>query len=188
MKKLRLITKTLLVAAMLLGGGNAWAQVSTWTAASGTYTGGQEIKGNTEGVIVMTLGNDNAWTYDSGRKGLVTRTQQSPTVTNGVPTAGGYVTITPVRTLNLKLNTYSSQSNCNVYMYEGTTKLKDFRQKGYNTNDYGTLEAGKTYYIYGGSFKEAGNATNLEYVFFCSFTATTYENYTIHYVDNHYKS
>ncbi len=178
MKKITL--KALLMAAALGMGGNAWAQVSTWTAVSGTYTKGQQIKGSTEGVIVMTLGEDNAWTYDSGRKGVVTRSQQSPTISNGVPTAGGYVIITPIRTLNLKLNTYSSQSNCNVYMTDGTNTLKNFRQKGYNTNDYGTLEAGNTYYIYGGGFKTTGD---LEYVFFCNFTATTYENYTIHYVD-----
>ena len=89
-KKLALLT--------LLAGlcGSAWAQVTTWTAASGTYTKGQQIKGNTEGIIVMTLGEDDAWTYDSGRKGVVTRTQQSPTLTDGVPTAGGYVILTPM--------------------------------------------------------------------------------------------
>ena len=184
MKIKHLLTKTLLVAAGLLVGQSVWAQVSTWTAASGTYTKGQEIKGNTEGIIVMTLGNDDAWTYDSGRGGIVTRTQQSPTLTGGVPTAGGYVTITPVRTLKLSMRTYSSQSNCNVYMYDGTTKIQDFRQKAYNTNDYGKLEAGHTYYIYGGGFKAAGTSTNLEYVFFNNFTATTYETYTIHYVDD----
>ena len=180
----KLFTKMLLVAAMLGVGTSAWGQVSTWTATSGTYTKGQEIKGSTEGVIVMTLGQDDAWVYDSGRGGITTRTQQTPTLTGGIPTAGGYVVITPIRTLKLSMQTYSSQSNCNVYMYEGTTKVKDFRQKAYNTNDYGMLEAGKTYYIYGGGFKAEGDGTNLEYVFFKDFTATTYETYTIHYVDD----
>ena len=182
MKKFLLLTKTLFVVTLLcIGATNAWGQVSSWTATSGTYTKGQEIKGSTEGVIVMTLGNDNAWTYDSGRKGIVARTQQSPTITDGIPTAGCYVVITPVRTLQLSMLSYSSMSNCNVYMYEGTTKKKDFRQKGDNTNDYGKLDAGKTYYIYGGSYKSTGD---LEYVFFKNFTATTYETYTIHYVDD----
>jgi len=186
MKKLITLTKTLLVLAGLCVGVNAWGQISEWTATSGTYTKGQEIKGNTEGVIVMTLGEDDGWTYDSGRKAIVARTQQTPTLSGNIPTAGGYVVITPVKKLQLSLTTYSSQSNCNVYMYDANgTKLKDFRQKAYNTNDFGTLEAGKNYYIYGGGFKAAGNETNLEYVFFQKFTATSFEDYTIHYVDNH---
>ena len=129
----------------------------------------------------MTLGQDDNWAWNSGRGGIYANTQQTPTLTDGIPTAGGYVTITPTRTLQLSMETYSSMSNCNVYMYEGTTKKKDFRQKGPNTNDYGMLEAGKTYYIYGGNFKATGG---LEYVFFKNFTATTYETYTIHYVDD----
>lgn len=177
----QLLTKTLLVAVGLLVGQSAWGQVSTWTASSGTYTKGQEITGNTPGVITMTLGQDDNWAWHSGRGGIYANTQQAPTLTDGIPTAGGYIIITPARTLQLSMQTYSSQSNCNVYMYEGTTKKKDFRQKGYNTNDYGMLEAGKTYYIYGGSFKQTGD---LEYVFFKDFTATTYETYTIHYVDD----
>lgn len=164
-------------------GGSMWAQVSTWTAVSGTYTKGQQIKGNTDGIIVMTLGEDDNWAYNSGRGGIYANTQQSPTTTNNIPTAGGYVVVTPTKTLKLTMMTYSSQSNCNLYMYESNgTKLQDFRQKAYCNNDFGTLEAGKTYYIYGGGFKAEGG---LEYIFFRGFTATTYENYTIHYVDNH---
>lgn len=178
-----LLTKALLVVAMLGGGTTVlWAQVSTWTATSGTYTKGQQITGSTAGVITMTLGEDDNWAYNSSRSAIYANTQQTPTTTNGIPTVGGYVVITPTRTLSLSMTTYSSQSNCNLYMYDSNgTKLKDFRQKGYCTNDFGTLEAGKTYYIYGGSFKSAGD---LEYVFFQKFTATTYENYTIHYKDN----
>ena len=165
-------------------GASAWGQISTWTASSGTYTNGQEITGSTSGIIVMTLGNDDGWVYDSNRSAIVSRTQQTPTTTNNIPSAGGYVAITPVRTLNLSLTTYSSQSNCYVYMYdEDGNKLQDFREKAYNTHDYGTLEANKTYYIYGGGFKTAGTATNLEYVFFQKFTATTIEPYTIKFVD-----
>lgn len=187
MRKLILRTMLLTVLLALGGGGTAWAQISSWTASSGTYTAGQEITGSTAGIVTMTLGQDDGWIYDSSsRKALVTKTQQTPTFTDNIPTAGGYVVFTPTRNLNLKLRTYSSQSNCNVYMIEAsnpTVKIKDFRQKDYNTNDFGTLEAGKTYYIYGGAFKAAGNATNLEYVFYQQFTATTIESYTVRFVD-----
>ena len=179
MKKL-LLTKSLLALLMLFVGTNVWGQISTWTSASGTYTSGQQIKGSVDGIVTMTLGTDDGWTYDTGRMAIVTRTSQTPAVNNNnIPTAGGYVVITPSCKINFKLSTFSSLSNCNVVMYDSEgNKLKDFRQKGYNDNDYGTLEAGKNYYIYGTSFKSTGD---LEYVFYKSFKASTIEDWTIHY-------
>lgn len=184
MKKLFL--KTLLTALVLSTGGvsPAWAQISTWTASNETYTKGQEIKGSVEGVITMTLGEDDNWSFSSSRNAIYANTQQSPTLTDGLPTAGGYVKITPNKTLNLSLTTYSSQSNCNLYMIEESAPnsfIKNFRQKAYATNDFGVLESGKTYYIYGSAFKSTGA---LEYIFYQKFTATTIENYTIKYVDD----
>lgn len=175
MKKNLTAKLLLFMALMLTGQSNAWGQqVSEWTATNTTYTSGQQITGSVDGVVTMTLGTDNGWVYDTGRKALVTRTQQSPTLNeNNIPTAGGYVVITPKKDINFEMTTYSTQNNCNLYMYdEQGNKLKDFRQKAYQTNDFGTLEAGQRYYIYGGGFKAAGDGSNLEYVFFQKFKAT----------------
>lgn len=175
MKKNLTAKLLLFVAFMLTGQSNAWSQqVSEWTATNATYTSGQKITGSVDGIVTMTLGTDDGWMYDSGRKALVTRTQQSPTLNeNNIPTAGGYVVITPKKDINFEMTTYSTQNNCNLYMYDAQgNKLKDFRQKAYQTNDFGTLEAGQSYYIYGGGFKAAGDGSNLEYVFFQKFKAT----------------
>lgn len=179
------ILRNLLLTAWLCISATAWAQQqTTWTASQASYAAGQTISGSENGIMVMTLGNDNSWTYHANRQGIYTNSSQTPTLSKNIPTAGGYVILQPSQTVNLSLSTYSSQTNCNLVMYdEEGKKLKDFRQKANCTNDFGTLEAGKKYYVYGTNFKKAGD---LEFVFFKAFTATVLEkvSYTLNFTYN----
>ncbi len=184
MRKFTFSFKTLLLlASMLIGGGNyAWAQVVSWTnTGSASYTANQELSPNT-GIVSVKLGN-GTWTNWESSNGVFVNdgNYRTPTFTEGIPTAGGYLVITPVRTLNFSLYAWCSGGNCNVVMIESSapaTELKDFRKKSNQTLDFGTLEAGKTYYIYGRDFK---NSNWTDYLGFKSFTATTYEDCTINY-------
>lgn len=182
MKQLKLM-KTLLVAVCLLAGAsNAWGQIATWTHSTESYVSNQELSPNT-GVISVKLGN-GTWTRQASLGIYVNdESLRTPIFTDNIPTEGGYIVIKPTRTLNFSLTTYSSGNNCNLVMVESTAPtvyIQDFRQKQQKTNDFGTLEAGKTYYIYGINYK---NTTWTDYVFYQSFTATTIENYTIHFKD-----
>lgn len=177
-----------LIAACVLGVMGAMAQVVKWNVSNTAYSAGQELSSNTD-VVSVKLGETSlSWLYNTGRKGITTYVQGTPA--NG----GSYIVVKPTKDISLSLATYSSMSNCNLKMYEESTPstvLKDFRQKDYKTNDFGKLEAGKTYYIYGEGFKTvaaAGNTSSLEYIFFQSFTATSYETYNIYYIDNKYSN
>ncbi len=186
MRKTTLL-KTLLVAvSMLLGANSVWGQTTSWTHGAGTYTGDQELSSNTA-VISVKLGNSGtaSWTRH-GTYGVWIQNSdyRTPTFTNGLPTAGGYIVVKPTRTLKFSLVNWSAYNNCNLVMIESTnpgTKYPNFRQRRDNTNDFGTLVAGKTYYIYGESFNASPGAT--DYIGYKGFTATTYEDYTIHYKD-----
>ena len=188
MKQFYLLTKTLLVAVCLLVGGanSAWGQITSWTHSAGTYTGGQELSSNTA-IVSVKLGNSGTaswarhatygvWIQDGDYR--------TPTFTDGLPTSGGYIVVKPTRKLNFSLETYCAYNNCNFVMIESTNPSKEIinlRPRREQTNDFGTLEAGKTYYIYGRDFSGTGST---DYVSYKGFTATTYEDYTIHYVDN----
>ena len=170
-KKLALLT--------LLAGlcGSAWAQVTTWTATNTSYSSSQELSTNLN-VVSVKLGA-GSWFYDTGRKGITTTKTQAPTTNGNIPTEGTYFVIKPTKDISFIATSYSSISNCNVVLYdESGNKLKDFRQKGDNTNDYGKLSSGKTYYLYGTSFKAQQALDNL---YLKAFTATSYENYIITY-------
>jgi len=170
-KKLALLT--------LLAGlcGSAWAQVTTWSATNTSYSSSQELSTNLN-VVSVKLGA-GSWFYDTGRKGITTTKTQAPTTNGNIPTEGTYFVIKPTKDISFKATSYSSISNCNVVLYdESGNKIKDFRQKGDNTNDYGKLSSGKTYYLYGTSFKAQQALDNL---YLKAFTATSYENYTITY-------
>ena len=172
------IKSLLLGVLMAVGASSAWGQVTTWTAANTTYESSQELSSNVN-IVSVTLG-DGSWFYHTGRGAITTTKTQAPTTTDGnIPTEGTYFVIKPTKDINFTATSYSSMSNCNVVLYdENGNKLKDFRQKGYCTNDYGRLSSGNTYYLYGTSFKSTGDLENL---FLQKFTATSYENYTITY-------
>ena len=174
-KKLLNSMRVLLVAAGLCVGANAWAQTVTWTAQKNTtYTALQELSTNTD-VVSVKLG-EGTWSYAS--IGISTLVNAAP----NAETPGTYIKIVPVKDINLSLSTYSSAGNCNLYMDETIgTHIKDFRQKQAKTNDFGTLTAGHTYYIYAGAYKESNS---LDHLYFLSFTIKTIESYAIHYVDN----
>lgn len=127
-----------------------------------------ELSSNTD-IVSVILGPGN-WYYDSGRKGITNGSSKAPPSYDS--DTGGYIVIRPKVNINFSLSTYSSQSNCNLRMYDDSNAsvfLQDFRQKDDCINDFGILRAGKTYLIYGDGFKAQGN---LEYIFFKSFTAT----------------
>ncbi len=152
--------------AMFVGSGRMWAEeFVTWTASNTTYTAGQELSNNTA-LVSVKLG-EGTWNYVSIG---VTSYQRGENMSN----KGTYIEITPSVNINFSLSSYSSANNCNLVMYEGENKLKDFRQKYAQTNDFGELLAGKTYYIFGVSFKGDGYGgyAALDYVYFKSFTAT----------------
>lgn len=123
-----------------------------------------ELSSNTDVVSVKL--NSGAWDWNSGRKGITTYEQGTNTE------MGSCIVIRPKVEIELSLTTYSSLSNCNLVMCEDWNVLKDFRQKGERTNDFGTLQAGHTYYIFGKSFKNENFASGLEYIFFKSFKVT----------------
>ena len=57
MKKLLLLTKTLLAAVLLcVGASNAWAQKTTWTYASSGNTYGAEFSGSKSGLVTVQFG------------------------------------------------------------------------------------------------------------------------------------
>lgn len=128
----------------------------------------QELSNNTDILSVIT--GFGSWEYNAGRGGITNKKQGAPTWDD--ETCGACIIIRPKVNVSFSLSTYCSQNNCNLRMYEDgdpSSILKDFRQGAYQINDFGTLLAGKTYLIYGDSFKGKGD---LDYIFFKSFTAT----------------
>lgn len=154
--------------ATFVGSGRMWADEVNWTASNTTYTADQELSTNTE-IVSVKLGK-GTWEYNAGRGGITNKKQGAPTDTDE---SGACIVVTPTINITFSLGTYSSQSNCDLRMYESSNPslvLMDFRQKAAVNNDFGVLTAGKTYYIYGVGFKTTGD---LEYVFFKSFKATS---------------
>lgn len=156
---------TLLLA--VFGAGQANAEVVTWTAANQSYTAGGSLVDND--VLKVQIG-PGTWSYNSGRGGI---TNSSRGGVSSSDDAGAFIAITPKVNIEFSLSTYSSMSNVDLVMYDdanSSVEIKDFRQKGNCTNDFGILKANKIYIIYGRNFKAEGD---LEYIFFKSFTATT---------------
>ena len=176
MRKFTFSFKSLLVAFLLVGGASsAWAE-ATWTASNKSYASEDELSSNTS-IVSVKLGN-GTWTYHSGRSGVYVASQTIDK-TDGIPTSGGYIVVKPTVDIFFLLSTYSSQNAANLVMIEGSTpgtELKDFRQKDYCANNFGKLDAGKTYYIYGRSFKKS---EDLDYIFYRNFTAVDKVSATI---------
>lgn len=198
MRKLKLF-KTLLVAAGLtMGASSTWAQIVTWTGnnTSGTtYVGGSELSSNTDVVEVQLGATGETWAswYNSKTWGGIRCNEDTKTPTldsNNIPTAGTFLKITPKKDLKFYFTGYCS-NNFNPYITVVTssgasqTKLSDRPKNTYTVDcsvTYGKFLAGNIYYVYGGAWKDSNAGINFG---FQSFTVTTYENYIIHYVDNH---
>ena len=182
MKKLITLTKTLLVLAGLCVGVNAWGQISSWTYnATGEYTGGQTIDGSASGVATITLGN-GTWSVSTGSyPGIWTNSAGATTFTDNIPTSGTYLKIQPTKDIKLLITT-GSNNNYTTHLIEEsnpTVNLGYSRPRYKATNTFDNLKAGKTYYFYGDGYKTSGD--NLRII---DYTATSYESYTIHYVDD----
>lgn len=182
MKK-QLLMKTFLVAVcMFVGTSAAWAQVSSWTYnPSGSYTGGQEIAGDVSGIATITLGNGTWSINTSSYPGIWTNGGGSTTFTDNIPTNGTYLQIVPIKTMQMVLTT-GANNNYTTHVVEASKPTQNLY---YNRPRYGDattftkLEAGKTYYFYGDGYKTSGDELRIK-----SYTLTSYENYTIHYVDD----
>ena len=176
-----------------------WAQVVNWAASEtvGTeYTGGSELSNNTSVIEVALGASGSTWATWKNSATYAGARCTSPNATvvvgaDGVPTAGSYLVVTPKKDLVFQLNGYCS-NNFNTHITVKTSgevttkdqKLTDRPKNQWSVNygsSYGKFEAGKTYYLFGGDWKDGSCSTTFG---FRSFTATTYEDYTIHYVDD----
>lgn len=186
MKEKLLKTMRVLLVAVLLGVGvnGAWAQTSTFASdKNATYTCGQVLKNGSTDILNFALGGlsgTDTWSPNGGNKGLKTGT--AAVITDGAFVSGTYYVVTPTKKLKLDLNFYIPGGNTYLYVDKagsiGTHLYSYRRPSGSSTSNWQSLSctellAGQTYYIYA---NYDGTGIN-------SFTATTIENYTIHYQD-----
>lgn len=169
-----------LIAACVFSVLSAMAQVVSWTAAStDTYTSGQELSANT-GVASIKLGAGD-WIYKTGAYPGAQSTTALALESN-IPTAGTYLVIKPTKDIDFKLTTGAS-NNYTTHLIESTdpaTNLGYNRPRYSSETPFGKLSAGKTYYFYGDGYKTAGDLLRLQ-----KFTITSYETYTVYYVDKY---
>ena len=89
----RKLLKTFMLAAELLAGTSAWAQITSWSHSDISYTSGQELSPNTD-VVSVKLGNSGtaSWTrHVTYGVWIQNENYRTPTFTAGLPTAGGYI-------------------------------------------------------------------------------------------------
>lgn len=195
MRKFTFFRTLLVVAGLFWGGGNVWSQKTTWTYSTTLVENkiGESFAGDTDGVVSVTLGTPEQasnWAVvnvNNQNRGLYNATDAysyDETSTN-VPTGGTFMVVTSEQDVHFAVGVFATDNNW-LYLVKASDNSKTqlnggYRWKNAQTLDVGKLEAGETYYLY------SSEGANLN-VCFNSFTAATYETYTIKYVDGQGKS
>lgn len=191
MNKITNLFKSLLVAAVLGIGSNAWGQVSSWTYSStlASNTFGAEFDGSTSGVLKVQLGTNSEsatwaiYNVNSKNRGVYSSASKSWDPTNtAIPTGGTFMIVKPTKDLHLDVNVFNGATKQQIKYSDLASPTKSTTLNGgYNVNantqkdiEVGNLTAGHTYYVFMGTNDWA----------IASFTAKTIESYTIHFQDD----
>lgn len=180
--------KTILVAVgLLMGSMSVWAETSIWTYSQtlSNNTFGVSFSGSKSGIINVTLGveeESSGWqikTINNVARGLF-HTNATPTLTNGIPTAGTFMKIEAIQKSDFTPH-FFRQNKGYLRMVDETdaaTYIFNERYGGQSTSyPTATLQAGHTYYLWFAYDSESDCNFAIS-----GFEASTYYSYTINYV------
>lgn len=160
---------------LCVGAGNVWGQKYQPVTTSGAFTGGQILQ--SDGLVKITMASsDDTWSAANNNQKNYGITAGAAVLTDNIPTAGTFIKIEPLKDIYFVLQTWA-YNNMNYYLIDSSnpTSKTQFRARYNDPRNIGRLTAGKTYYVY---TDEASILNGIK-----GFVATSYENYTIHYVD-----